>query len=139
MSGRFHETFDGGDVKPPSERSTGLTFTVVAVIVAVIWRNSPTVLWTALGMAAVFAVLALAAPRVLGPLNIAWFRFGLLLHKIVNPFVMFVLFVLLFIPAGLIMRLRYDPLRRKRAGPGESYWVERSASETQTGSMTNQF
>ena len=49
MSSNFHESYAGSEIKPPSERSTGLLFAAVAVIVAVLWRNSPTVPWLALG------------------------------------------------------------------------------------------
>jgi hypothetical protein len=37
----FHESYAGGEIKSPSERSTGLVFGAVAVIVAVLWRDRP--------------------------------------------------------------------------------------------------
>jgi hypothetical protein len=77
MLTNFHESYAGSEIKPPSERSTGLLFAIVAVIVAGLWRNSPTVLWVGLGMAAV----SLIAPVLLKPINILWFQFGLLLHR----------------------------------------------------------
>ena len=114
MSKNFHESFAEAEVKPPSERATGLVFATVAVIVAVVWRNSPNVLWWALGIAATLAVVSLIAPALLKPLNTLWFKFGLLLHRIVNPVVMFAVFALVFVPAGAIMRLRHEPLRLLR-------------------------
>jgi hypothetical protein len=45
MNANFHESYAGGEIKPPSERSTGLLFAVVAVIIAVLWRDSPAMLW----------------------------------------------------------------------------------------------
>jgi hypothetical protein len=135
----FHESYAQGEVKPPSARSTGLLFAVVAVIVAILWRQSLPVAATACGAAVVLAGLSLAVPSVLEPLNILWFRFGLVLHRVVNPLVMLAMFVLVILPAGLIMRIRYDPLRRKRARSGSSYWIERGASAQRGGSMTNQF
>jgi hypothetical protein len=56
-------------------------FAAVAVIFAVLWRNSPTVPWVALGMAAILAAVSLMAPVLLKPINILWFQFGLLLHR----------------------------------------------------------
>jgi hypothetical protein len=94
MPKNFHESFDGGEVRPPSERATGLVFAAVALIVAVLWRNSPTVLWGALGIAAMLAIVSLIAPVLLKPLNMLWFRFGLLLHRVVNPVVMFAVLAL---------------------------------------------
>jgi len=69
VSKNFHESFAGGEVKPPSDRATGLVFAAVALIVAVAWRNSPTVLWAALGVAVMLAIVSLLAPALLKPLN----------------------------------------------------------------------
>jgi hypothetical protein len=139
MRTNFHESYAKGEIKPPSERSTGLTFAVVAVIVAVLWRNSSTVPWVALSMAAILAAVSLIAPSLLKPVNILWFRLGLLLHRIVNPIVMFAVFALVFVPGGAIMRLWRDPLRSKRTTGESTYWIERESSTDIEGSMTNQF
>ncbi len=139
MSKNFHESFAGGEVKPPSARATGLVFAAVAMIVAILWRNSPTVLGSALSIAVMLAAVSLLAPAFLKPLNILWFRFGLLLHRVVNPIVMFAVFALVFVPAGAIMRLWHDPLRSRRAPNRSSYWIDRRRNDDTTGSMTNQF
>ena len=139
MSKNFHESFAGGEVKPPSDRATGLVFAAVALIVAVLWRNSSAVLWPALGIALLLAAVSLLAPSVLKPLNRLWFRFGLLLHRVVNPIVMFAIFAIVFVPAGAIMRLWHDPLKARRARDVSTYWIERDKSVHPEGSMTNQF
>jgi hypothetical protein len=136
MSKSFHESFQQGEVKPPSDRSTGLVFAAVAVIVAALWRNAPTVPWVALGVAAMLLVVSLAVPVALRPLNWIWFRIGLLLHRVMNPLIMLAMFALVFVPGGLIMRIWHDPLRSRRAAPGSSYWINRQKSD---GSMANQF
>ena len=134
----FHESYSSGEaVKPPSERSTGLVFTAVAVIVAALWRGTPQVWQPALGVAGVLAILSLAAPWALRPLNIVWFKFGLILHKVANPVVMLAMYLAVFLPGGLLMRIWADPLKSRRAAPGASYWIDR-APGTQ-GSMRNQF
>jgi hypothetical protein len=89
-------------------------------------------------VAAALAAVSLAAPKLLKPLNFVWFQFGRLLHRVVNPVVMLAMFVAVFLPAGLIMRLRHDPLRSRRArGPGGTYWIDRAAGTPSA--MTNQF
>jgi hypothetical protein len=79
---------------------------------------------------------------------LVWFQIGLLLHRVVNPFVMLVMFVVVFLPAGLLMRIWADPLRSRRAAPGASYWIDRTpdalgqrgqAAPGAPGAMTNQF
>jgi hypothetical protein len=133
----FHDSYSGDAVKPPSDRSTGLVFVVVALVIAVWWRHTPLVWQVALGAAAVLATLSIAAPWTLRPLNLVWFRIGLLLHRIVNPIVMLAMFLAVFLPGGLLMRLRLDPLKSRRGAPGASYWIDRAPGVQ--GSMTNQF
>ena len=64
---------------------------------------------------------------MLHPLNRLWMRFGLLLHKVINPIVMGLLFYGTILPTGLVMRLRgKDLLRLKREPGAESYWIART-------------
>jgi hypothetical protein len=136
----FHESYGPAETKPPSERSTGLVFAAVALIVAVLWRNTPNVPWVALSVAGVLALISIAAPKVLKPLNLIWFQIGLLLHRVVNPVVMFAMFAVVFVPAGLIMRIWHDPLRSRRTKRSAStYWIDRTTGAQGAGSMTNQF
>jgi hypothetical protein len=134
----FHENFGHAEVRPPSERSTGLVFAGVAVVVAAWGRNTPNVPWIALGVALALVAISLLAPKLLKPLNLVWFQIGLLLHRVLNPLVMLAMFVVILLPAGLIMRLRHDPLRSRRAsGPESTYWIDRAGNAQSA--MTNQF
>jgi hypothetical protein len=139
MSNNFHENYAGADVKRPSERSTGLVFGAVAAIIAILWRNSPTVPWLALAVAMGLTAVSLFAPALLKPLNALWFQVGLLMHRIVNPVVMFAMFALVFVPAGMIMRIWRDPLRLRPTKAASTYWIERKKSANNGVPMTNQF
>ena len=139
MRRNFHESYVHGHISPPSERSTGLVFAVVTVIVAAWRRDTPNVALATFAVAVGLTCLSLVAPWLLKPLTILWFKIGLLLHRVVDPLIMFVIFTLVFTPAGLLMRLWYDPLRSRRAGPGATYWIERASDRQQAGSMRNQF
>jgi hypothetical protein len=134
----FHENYTHGEIEPPSERSTGLTFAAFAAIVALIWRQSPPVPWVATFIAAGLTAISLTAPGILKPLNILWFKFGQLLHRLVSPIVMFAVFVLVFVPAGIIMRFWRDPLRSRRTTTS-SYWIDCRTDSGTSDSMTNQF
>lgn len=139
MSRNFHESFTQNEIAPPTARATGLVFAAVSGIVAIIWREQHITLWTASAAGVAFAAASLFAPAMLKPLNKAWFYFGLLLHRIVNPLVMFAIFAVVFVPAGLLMRIWHDPLRSKRAKDAATYWIDRPAEPNTTKSMTNQF
>jgi len=84
--------------------------------------------------------VALMRPRWLGPLNKVWFQLGLLLHRIVNPVVLGLVFVLSVIPVGLLMRLfGKDPLQRKFEPDRESYWMRRDPPGPDADSLPRQF
>jgi hypothetical protein len=140
MSKNFHEHYVEGLPPPPPARSTGIVFAVVSAIVAWFFRGTAPVLWTALAASGTFLLLALTAPNVLQPLNLVWFRFALLLNKIVSPVVMLVLFAVTMVPFGLAMQCLRDPLRAKRRPDLDSYWIERAPATPETaGDMRNQF
>ena len=138
MSKQFHEVYAEQEVGPPPERSTGFVFAAVSAIVALIFRDSTTVLGIAGTLCVLFLGASLIKPSLLRPLNLVWFRFSLLLHRIVNPVVLGILFVVAILPFGLVMRIFRDPMRNKRAS-GPTYWVKRGPASDETHSMSNQF
>jgi hypothetical protein len=139
MPTNFHERFAADDVKPPSDRATGLVFAAAALVATVLWRGEPTIFWGGLVAAAALALVSMSAPVLLKPLNYIWFRLGLLMHRIVSPIVMLTLFLVMFVPAGMLMRIWHDPLRARRKPEASSYWIERSESGRPITSMANQF
>ncbi len=138
----FHEDLSREqEVKIGSERALGLVFAVVFAIVG-LWPlldGAEPRMWS-LGVAAAFLALGLIVPKALRPLNIAWFKFGLLLHKIVNPLVMALLFFTAVTPVALIMRaLGKDPLHRQFDKSAKTYWIERDPPGPAPETMKNQF
>lgn len=138
----MHETQShAAPVPMGSERSFGLVFAVVFTIMA-LWplkSGGDIRLWAA-GAAAAFLVLALLLPRALRPLNIVWFKFGMLLHHVVTPVVMGLLFFLTITPVGLLMRATgKDPMRLKRDAKADSYWIVRTPPGPTAESMKTQF
>jgi hypothetical protein len=140
--GVTHEDFSRkADVRIGSNRSFGLVFTVVFILagLAPLRHGGELRLW-AVGLAGAFLVAALLAPKLLRPLNLIWFKFGLLLHTVVNPLVMGLLFFLTVTPVALLMRLSgKDPLRLKRDAAADSYWITRPPSEPASVTMKRQF
>jgi hypothetical protein len=137
-----HEDFSRQEeITPSSDRSFGLVIASVLLIVA-FWPlvHAEPVRWWGLGMAAVFAVLALLWTAALAPLNKLWTKLGLLLYRIVSPIVLGLLFYLTVTPIALLMRLLgKDPLRLRRDPDGASYWIIRTSPGPAPESMKNQF
>ena len=142
---QLHEDFDREDkVVASSDKSFCLVFACVFAFISVfnLGFGSNINNWTYIfcGFTIVFLTLAFTAPKIAHPLNILWFRFGLLLHKIVSPVIMGLMFFLTVTPIGLIMRLfRKRPLRLKFEPSAKSYWIHRNPSSLEAGSFKNQF
>ena len=141
-SGTTHELFDRTEpVQGSSDRAFSIVFTVVFALIGLWplpWGDG--VRWWALGIAAVFLLAALIIPKTLAPLNRDWMRFGLLLHKIVNPVIMGLVFFLTVTPTALIMRaLGKDPLRRRLDKEATTYWIDRDPPGPDPDSMPRQF
>ncbi|MBL3599377.1 MAG: APC family permease [gamma proteobacterium endosymbiont of Lamellibrachia anaximandri] len=75
-------------------------------------------------LAGILAVWALLAPNSLGPVYMVWMMFGLMMSKITTPLILGIIFFLVFFPAGLIMRLFNDPMRRKYDADAKSYRID---------------
>jgi hypothetical protein len=128
------------DPLPGSDRSFGLVMAGAIAVLTVLnaWHSGWLWPWM-LATATTFLVAASLRPSSLHPLNRLWTKIGVLLHKIVNPLAMVLLFYGAILPTGFLMRLRgKDLLRLKRDPKTETYWIARvpgPAAET----MRDQF
>jgi hypothetical protein len=125
----------------PSERKFGLLFATVFLLLAV-WTgaNGRTGSGVSLAVvAALFLALALVAPARLAPLNVLWFRFGLLLARVVSPVVLGVMFFGLITPVSLLTRLFGRDVLRLKNPSRETCWVERVPPGPARASFKNQF
>ena len=90
-----------------------------------------------LAVSIVFLILGLINSKILTPLNRLWFKFGILLGRIVSPIVMALIFFAVVTPIGLTMRLlRKDVLNLKYNKKSKSYWIEKNGPKSK---MKNQF
>lgn len=137
-----HESFDRKHVvATSSDRSFGLVFAAFCAVIAGfrIWHGYAHSIWW-LGLAALFALLALFWTAPLAPLNRLWARVGELLHAIVNPVLMGLIFLIAVVPTGLAMRIiGKDPLRLRRAPSAATYWIACDASASRRDGMKDQF
>jgi len=140
----MHEEFNRHeDVKRSSERSFGFVMAAALAVVTflpLLRAHSGEPRWWALGLCALFLILALFWQAPLKPLNIAWTKLGLLLYHVVNPIVLGLLFFVTVTPLALLMRaLGKDPLRLRREPQAVSYWIHRDPPGPPPQSMKNQF
>ena len=128
MTQSTHESFVREEgTSPGSDRTFGLVMAGALGLLALLnfWHHGRLWPWE-MAIAALFLLAALLRPAMLHPFNRVWMKLGLLLHKIVNPIVMGLLFYGTIWPTGVIMRSRgRDLLRLKRELASDTYWIAR--------------
>jgi hypothetical protein len=98
--------------------------------------NSESIRIWSLVISIFFLALGLLNSRILTPLNKLWFKFGILLGKILSPFVLGIIFFLVVTPVGLIMRILGKDVLNLKYNKSKSYWVEKNGPKSK---MKNQF
>ena len=123
-------------IKVSSNKSFGIVFFIFFLAVALypLLNNEEYRLW-ALIISLVFLILGLVNSSILTPLNLLWFKFGMLLGRIVSPIVMALVFFVVVTPTGLIMKLFQKDLLKLKKKNKKSYWIERKSKSE----MKNQF
>ena len=139
---KTHERLSGDEpVEGGSDRGFGVVFAFVFVAIGLfpLLDGGPPRVW-ALGGAAAFLAAAFVRPVLLAPFNRVWFKFGLLLQRVVSPLIMAVIYFAVATPTGFVMRtLGKDPLRLKYDSDADSYWIHRDPPGPERESMRNQF
>jgi hypothetical protein len=142
MEQSTHEVFSRDEkIVAGSDRTFGLVMAAALALLTSLnaWHSGRLWPWTG-GLAALLLAAALLRPAALHPLNLIWLKFGLLLHRVVNPVVMALLFFGTVLPTGLVMRMMgKDPLRLKRQPGADSYWIVRQPPGPSPETMRDQF
>jgi hypothetical protein len=142
MASGLHEDFSREEhIKAGSDKGFGQVFAgFFAIMAALSWWRGHIAWHYTLPIAVVFLVIAYTHPRLLGPLNKAWLKLGLLMFKVVNPIVMGLLFFVTITPIGVVMRMTgKDFLRLRLDKNAKSYWIDRAPPGPPPQSMKNQF
>ena len=117
------------------EPASSVNWHVFRELTPYLWEYRVRVFWSL-----VFLVAALAIPSVLAPLNRLWLTIGLLLHRLVSPVVLGIIFFGVVTPTGLVMRaLGKDPLRLKLEPRATTYWIDRQPRGPSPDSLRDQF
>ena len=117
----------------PSDRSFGWTFTGVFTLVALFQP------WV-LALAAATALVTMIRAHWLAPFKRAWMKFGELLHHVVSPVVLGLIYFGVFTPVAIVMRaLGRDAMCRRFEPARPSYWVRRDPPGPPDNSFRNMF
>ena len=69
-------------------------------------------------------IISYLRPNFLNLIKKIFSEFSKLLAKFLNPIIMFIFYLLIFVPFGFILKIfRYDPLKEKINNNLKSYWI----------------
>ena len=125
------------EIKIGTNKSFGIVFFIVFLFISIypLLNNGELRIWSLI-IAMIFLVLGLIKSKVLTPLNKLWFKFGLLLGKVISPLIMGIIFFLVVTPTALIMRIIGKDLLNLKFNNKKSYWIEKTGPKSK---MKNQF
>ena len=125
------------DIKVGSNKSFGIVFFVVFLLISLYpLLNNESIRFWSLIISIIFLVLGILNSSLLSPLNKLWFKFGILLGKIISPIIMGIIYFLVVTPIGLIMRLLGKDVLNLKYNDHKSYWIEKTGPKSK---MKNQF
>ena len=120
-----------------TNRNFGLTFFIVFLIVS-IWPllySEQIRIWSLI-VGFIFLILGLLNSKILTPLNILWFKFGIILGKSISPIIMGIIFFFIVTPISLIMKIFNKDLLNLKYNNKKSYWIDKKGPKSK---MKNQF
>ena len=114
------------DVKINSNRSFGIVFFIVFILIAIypLTYYGEIRIWSLI-ISLTFLVLALLNSKILTPFNKLWFKFGIILGKIISPVIMGLIYFFIVTPIGLTMRLLRKDILNLKYNKNKSYWSEK--------------
>jgi len=125
------------NIKIGSTRSFGIVFFILFLLIALYPTiNSEGIRMWSVILSLIFLVLGLLDSKILTPLNKIWFKFGILLGRIVSPFIMGIIFFFVVTPIGLLMRILGKDLLNLKYNKNKTYWIEKTGPKSK---MRNQF
>ena len=125
------------DIKIGSNRSFGIVFSTVFLLISIypIFKDENIRIWSLI-ISIIFLVLGFFNSKYLTPLNRVWFKFGLMLGKIISPIVMGFVFFTVVTPISFIMKILGKDLLNLKYNNNKTYWIEKNDPKSK---MKNQF
>ena len=120
-----------------SNKSFGIVFFVVFLLIALypLLNDENIRIWSLI-ISFIFLALGIFNSKILSPLNKVWFKFGILLGKVISPIVMGLVFFLVVTPTGILMKIFRKDLLNLKFNNNKSYWIKKTDPKSK---MKNQF
>ena len=128
---------NNNNIKISSNRNFGIVFFIIFLLIGIwpILNQNEIRIWPLI-ISIIFLILGILNSKLLTPLNKIWFKFGLLLGNIISPIVMGLVFFLVVLPTGIIMKLLGKDLLNLKKSKQKTYWIQKN---NQNSKMKNKF
>ena len=131
---------DNKKIKIGSNKSFGIVFSIffTLIFVYLLWSTQE-LNKTFFILAIVFLILGYLNSSLLTPLNILWFKFGILLSVVISPLIMSLIFFCVVTPLAILAKIvkkDFLNLDKKKNKNKKSYWIDK---ENYKNSMKDQF
>ncbi len=120
-----------------SNKNFGLVFFLFFLVISFypLINDKEIRIWSIV-VAIFFLILGVLNSPILTPLNKIWYKFGIVLGKVISPLIMGIIFFLIVTPTGIFMRILKKDLLNLRYNNKSSYWILKSGPKSK---MKNQF
>ena len=124
-------------IKISSNKNFGIVFSIFFLLISIylLLNNNPIYYWS-LFVSFIFLVLGLMNSKILSPLNLLWFKFGILLGKIVSPVIMGIIFFLVVTPISILLKIFGKDVLNLKFNNNKTYWIEKNGPKN---NMKKQF
>lgn len=114
-------------IEMSSTKSFGLVFSIFFLILSLINILEYEINFLFLSISILLFLITMLIPGLFFYPNIIWFKFGILLSKIISPVIMFLIYIITFLPIGLLLKMaNKDLLKTKINKNNKSYWIKRN-------------
>ena len=122
----------------PSPKSFGIVFGALFILIEIYLNFFKDIFLFYLYLIGIVILsIAFLKPNLLSIPNLIWFRFGIILSKITNPIILFIIFYFIIFPYSLLIKIfKGSILNKKFNFSNKTYWEKR---ETKINSMKDQY
>ena len=127
--------------KLPSNKKFGLFFFSIFVLLSLIFfiKNFLIFAYSFIFLSIILIILTMLKEDYLLPFNKAWMNFGIIIGKILNPFVLGLIFFGIFTPVSIFMKLFGRDELILKFKKKQTYWINYKNNEFLLKSFKNQF
>lgn len=127
--------------QPFSNKSFGYMLSAIFLVISFYFFSKDNNIYFLLLLIALLnLIITLFVPKIYTKPTYYWYKFAMLLHAIISPVIMLLVYFFAILIIGLLMKaFRKDPLLKKNDPNASSYWIKRKQSIKKYFNLNNQF